>query len=152
MSNFYASNLRDIRVSEIMSRNVICVYENMNLKEIEKVFKDHKIMHIPVINEGMSIVGIISLSDFLLYKKWNNFYNEGLKNEIFIKKSIHDIMVKNPLTISPQDKTGKVADLLMTNNLKCLPVVDTERKVLGIVSSIELTALAYTDTYHKVLG
>ena len=45
-----------------------------------------------------------------------------------------DVMTKDPRTISRHDRVGRAAELLQTMDVRHLPVVDAERRPVGIVS------------------
>lgn len=51
---------------------------------------------------------------------------------------IKDIMTKQVITVSEDDTVEKCANLLVTNNLSGLPVIDEKGKVKGIVTEGDL--------------
>lgn len=52
----------------------------------------------------------------------------------FPEKSIQEIMNKEPIVISPEMNQRKVAEVISKYNLLAVPVVDVDRKVLGIIT------------------
>lgn len=57
---------RETRVSEIMTRNVVCVGPDANLTECMSIITEHRIRHLPVVEDG-HLVGIVSIGDLV---KW----------------------------------------------------------------------------------
>lgn len=54
---------RETAVSEIMTRNVLCVNEEYSLQECMAIMSDKKIRHLPVLDDNGRVVGIISIGD-----------------------------------------------------------------------------------------
>lgn len=146
MRNNYASILNNLKISEIMSRKVISVFENTGLDKIEKIFKEQEIHHIPVIDESLKLRGIISFADLLFFKKISDTASSDGS-----LKTAADIMTRNTLTVQPQDLVGKASEIFMDKNLKCLPVVDSDKNVLGIITTYDLIVLAYTDIFQNII-
>lgn len=53
-------------VREVMNSPLTVVTENMNLQECAVIMREKKIHHLPVVNAGGTIVGMISATDFLV--------------------------------------------------------------------------------------
>jgi CBS domain-containing protein len=75
---------------------------------------------------------------FLKVDKSLNFFssNELIDKEKFKKlktKKAKDLMTKNPITVSVNDDFMKVITLMYSYNFDYLPVVDENKKVIGIV-------------------
>lgn len=49
-----------------------------------------------------------------------------------------DVMVRNVITVGPDSTVGDVAELLLANRISGMPVVDSNGKVVGIVSEGDL--------------
>ena len=49
-----------------------------------------------------------------------------------------DIMTKNVVTVSPTDSVKKVIQVLIENKVSGVPVVDGQKKVLGVVTEYDL--------------
>jgi CBS domain-containing protein len=53
---------RETAVSEIMSRDVVTVAPDKNLEECMEVISEHRVRHLPVVEEDR-VLGIISIGD-----------------------------------------------------------------------------------------
>jgi CBS domain-containing protein len=49
-----------------------------------------------------------------------------------------DVMVRNPITVGPDDSVGKAINLLAEHDISALPVVDGAGEVVGILSEADL--------------
>ena len=54
---------RETRVDEIMTREVVCASPEQSLEEAMALMAAHHIRHLPVLEEGDRVVGIVSISD-----------------------------------------------------------------------------------------
>jgi len=62
--------------------------------------------------------------------------------------TISDMELKEPITASPKDPIKKAASLMKENNIRLLPITDSNKKVLGIVS-LEDIARHYVDSIGR---
>ena len=56
------------RVEEVMTRDVVCCRLHTDLEEARSVMKHRRIRHLPVLEEGDGVVGIISIGDLNAYQ------------------------------------------------------------------------------------
>jgi CBS-domain-containing membrane protein len=49
-----------------------------------------------------------------------------------------DVMVRDVITIGPEDTISRAVQLLVDHDIRALPVVDQDRKLLGILSEADL--------------
>ena len=52
-------------VSDIMTRDLITVAPDDRLARVKEIFQNHRIHHLPVVDEGDLLVGLISKTDFM---------------------------------------------------------------------------------------
>jgi CBS domain-containing membrane protein len=60
----------DIRLKNIMTREVVTVKSDQSLEEIWKLLRSHHIRGLPVIDEAKKLVGMLSIADFLKVADW----------------------------------------------------------------------------------
>lgn len=49
-----------------------------------------------------------------------------------------DVMVRDVVTVGPEDEVSKAVQLLVDHDISALPVVDSEKRVIGILSEADL--------------
>lgn len=59
-------NPSELKVREVMNSPLIVVPETMGLKECAQIMREKKIHHLPVVNAGGALVGMVSDTDFLI--------------------------------------------------------------------------------------
>lgn len=116
--------LYTLTVGEIMEKNVISINENMTIKETMDILKKYHITGCPVIDSNNTLVGIISMSD-ILDALYNNKSEDLVKNWMTVKT----------YTIHPEVNIVKALDLLSTKSIGRIPVIDYDRKVIGIITN-----------------
>ena len=127
-----------MKISSIMTEKVFTVDMDVTLQDICRIFEDKKFHHLLVVEEG-ELRGVISDRDVL--KALSPFLNtpvEQTRDLATLKKRSHQIMSREPITIT-KDATAKDAIRLMFQKIiSCLPVVSADGKIEGIVTRKDL--------------
>ena len=125
-------------VSAIMTRKVIVADPSSKFTDIQKLFLNYQVYHLPVVENDV-LIGIISLKDALKCYVDNvsklDKGDEANINEVFTVKSV---MTENPNTVSPETTIGEVVAILANANFRSLPVVDKDNKIVGVLSNKDL--------------
>ncbi|MFK7783103.1 CBS domain-containing protein [Psychroserpens sp.] len=127
-----------VPVSTIMTKNIIAVNRTDDLETAEKLFKQHKIRHIPVVS-GEVIIGMLSYTD-LLRISFADSVNENeteVDTVVYNMFTINQVMTKNVVTINSETTIKDVAEILTKNEFHALPVVDNG-ELVGIVTTTDL--------------
>jgi len=56
---------RDTLVGEIMTSKVITIHPDQTVQECMGLMNDHRIRHVPVVDEGEHVLGMVSIGDVL---------------------------------------------------------------------------------------
>ncbi|MCP4581327.1 MAG: PTS transporter subunit EIIA [candidate division Zixibacteria bacterium] len=66
------------------------------------------------------------------------------KTDIEVKKilTVGDVMTPDPVTVAPDKTLKDVANILFEKKVRCLPVVDSNNKLVGEITGIELLKFA----------
>jgi CBS domain-containing protein len=59
-------NPSKVKVRDLMSSPVISVHQSVTLKDCAQMMNDHRIHHLPVIDDNENVIGMISATDFLV--------------------------------------------------------------------------------------
>ena len=126
-----------VPVSQIMTTNVVTLTTKNNLNDAEKLFKEHKVRHLPVVS-GNKLIGILSYSD-LLKISFSELSDdeEKVDTTVFNMYTIEQVMAKNPVSVSPDSTIKEVTEILSNHSFHSLPV--TEDGVLkGVITTTDL--------------
>lgn len=127
----------NVPVSEIMSKNLVRLHLNDDLTKAERLFKHHKIRHIPVV-KGNKILGILSHTDLLRISFADAIDEEEVVDTtVYNMFSVEQVMVKKVTTIAPETTIKQAAEILTHNDFHALPVCEGDLLV-GIVTTTDL--------------
>lgn len=127
-------------VTKAMTRKVITVRPEDNLVDTRELMKTHKIHHIPVVEEGERLVGIISDRDVRSATPSSLYYESGSERERakLERFKVRDVMTKNVITLSLRDTIQDALLLLLKYDVGALPVVHSDRRLVGILAVRDL--------------
>ena len=130
--------LKDEPVSMIMSTDVKTVQIGQKLGEVRARLNDHSIHHVPVL-DGERIVGIVSALD-MMKLSFDAHDADGGSNTHPLDQHfrISDAMQSDVVCIDADEPIRRAAEILSHGFFHCLPVVERDRCLVGIVTSTDL--------------
>lgn len=108
-------------VATMMTRAVITTTPDTSVADVADMLHIHHITGMPVLDEHQRVVGVVSEMDVVT--------KHG--------KSVADIMTADPKTVEEEVPLAEVADMLMTQRIRRLPVV-RHGKLVGLISRTDL--------------
>ncbi len=130
-------------IHEIMSPHPIVIEPDMSVTRAQRLMKEEKIRHLPVVQEGKGLVGLITRdalnratpSELSSLTIWEiNYHLDRIK--------VRDVMVKRVLTATEDTTVEDAARIMIDHKIGCLPVM-RDGQLVGIVTDIDLlTALS----------
>lgn len=127
-------------VSKSMTRKVITVHPETTVIEARDLMKQHKIRHLPVVENDALLVGIITDRDVrsvlpaAFYREADTHMEVGDFSSILVR----DAMTANPHSVSPEDTIEDVLLQLQSMRVGAFPVVDGEGRLRGLISVRDL--------------
>jgi len=148
-------------VQEIMTKKVISLKPQDCIARAIEVIQTEELRHIPVTDEKEKLIGLISDRDILrnlpFSGKRSQTPSKRFREHLFAGDSwntnflmhLEKIMVRDVLNISPGCKIRKAVDILYQKKISCLPVINKDEKLEGIVTVTDLMR-AFLDAYEPV--
>ena len=131
--------MRDILLKEIMVTRVFTAFVGDPLSFVEKKFRDHGIRHMPVVDEKKRLVGMFTQRDLMRclapHKTEEGYVFDKEQLDRFILKHV---MSQDPVALRPDDKLEYLVDIMARNKFGCVPIVDADRVLVGIVTQIDV--------------
>ncbi len=124
-----------IKVSDIMVKDVAYVTVPGTREEIMELCKEKYISGVPVVKEG-KVVGIVTRQDLLRNP------NEA---------QIALLMTRDPLIISPEATVAEAARIILSHRIRRLPVVERE-KLVGIITVADIVRKIVERGYKEPIG
>ncbi|MHC4693977.1 MAG: CBS domain-containing protein [Planctomycetota bacterium] len=112
------------KAKDIMTKDVITVKTDTPIINVLKLIAEHNISGLPVVEDDMTLVGIVSEKDVL-----SLFYNKNSDDD----ETVDDYMTQPPLFFDEEESLMDVCDFLRKNVFRRVPIT-SEGKLVGIIS------------------
>jgi CBS domain-containing protein len=113
-----------LKAKDIMTKRVISVKTNTPIYDALKLIASYGISGLPVVEDDMTLVGIVSEKDVL-----SLFYSDEGDDEI----TVNDFMTQPPLYFDENESLLDVCDFLRKNVFRRVPIT-SKGKIVGIIS------------------
>ena len=114
-----------LKVKDVMTKDVISVKQDTPIYEAMELMRKKDITGMPVIEDDMTLVGVITEKDVLRL-----FYaDEDEKN-----KTVGFFMTRPAVSYRENENLRSVCDFMMINYFRRVPVVSKQGKLVGIIS------------------
>jgi CBS domain-containing protein len=112
-------------IEDIMTKDVITVNRETTIQEAIRIIVENNITGLPVVNNKMQLVGIISEKDVLTL-----LYNVGSRTG-----RVKEFMTPKVVCFDIEDSVVDVCDCLVNNNFRRVPIVSgPKKKLVGIIT------------------
>ena len=151
--------VKDCSARELMSTEVLSVYEGWSIKRLASFFLSHGITGAPVIASDHQLVGVVSVSDIFEFENASgevksealqSCYRNATGIDIASRAdlvewsknaeascTVHQIMAKRVITVEASSHITDIASVLVSNAIHRAFVVEDE-KIVGVISSTDL--------------
>ncbi len=117
-----------MKIKSLMIPDPIVVTENASIEEALDIMKINSIRHLPVVSQrGNVLKGFVTLADLRL----------GLMPAMVGDVSLSDVMIRNPITVGPDDDIEIAAQLIYKHKIGGIPVVGKD-KLVGIITESDI--------------
>ncbi len=120
------------KCKKVMTRNPVCCLPNDTVANAAQLMKRENIGSIPVIEnvETRRLVGIVTDRDLAL-----KVVAEGLDSK---STEVETVMTRTVVTCGADDDLQMALDAMSENQLRRIPIVDRDNKILGIISQADV--------------
>ena len=116
-----------MKIQSQMIKNPITIRPRASVSEAIELMKTNSIRHLPVVTKGKKLYGFLTLADL----------KQGLIPSMLSDISLDDLMIKSPITVSPDDDIEFAAQLIYKHKIGGMPVVKGGRLV-GIITATDM--------------
>ncbi len=116
-----------LKAKDIMTKNVISLTKDSPIVQAIELISNNNITGIPIVEDDMSLVGILSEKDVLslLYTPEDE------------DKTVNDFMTQPPVFFDENESLLDVCECLINNYFRRIPVV-SEGKLVGIITRSDI--------------
>jgi CBS domain-containing protein len=144
-----------MKVSEIMTEDVITAKKETSIKEAAGLLAKFRIHGVPVVDDDNKVIGIITESDFFTKDESNIFLptflefinNKTAKDIESISKNINsnskteDIMTRECFTIHPETSVEELIQHFKEKRFNSFPITNNQGVLVGIVTIMDVIKL-----------
>ncbi len=116
-----------MKISALMVPKPITITEKASISDAIDLMKVNSIRHLPVVSEGNRLKGFVTLADL----------KQGLIPSMVGDLTLLDLMIRDPITVDPDDDIEIAAQLIYKHKIGGMPVVKKGRLV-GIITESDL--------------
>ena len=116
-------------VADVMVAKVVTLSTHHGFDEAVRLMTDRHFRHCVVVDAHGNLVGVISDRDIL---------RSLARNPNSHAKSLDQIMTRNPITVKRNTSILDAVSKILSKRINCLPVVDDDGAICGIVTSTDL--------------
>lgn len=120
--------LSQILVSDIMYRNFYSVSRNETIENASTLMVKKKVNHLPVVSEDGKLEGIVTSWDI----------TKAVACKI---TELNEIITRDVKYVFSGDKIETASSIMEDYSISALPVIDSETRVIGMVTSESISAL-----------
>jgi acetoin utilization protein AcuB len=116
-----------MKIHSLMIHDPITVLEKAGIEEATALMKKNAIRHLPVVSKTGKLKGLVTLSDLRQY------LIPSMLGEI----AMTDVMIKEPITVDPDDDIETAAQLIYKHKISGIPVV-RKNNLVGILTETDI--------------
>jgi CBS domain-containing protein len=145
----FKEGLPDVKVSEVMRREVATVHPDSPLTQVVELLLDKDFTAVPVVDDQGKVVGMVSDDDLLTRGGMNVTISLKKAADLDYVRELHEslgnpshkvseVMTREVVTVTPDAILGRAARFMIEKQVKRLPVVDSEGKLVGILGRLDI--------------
>jgi len=144
----------ELKARNVMTADPVCIGPSGTIRELARLFEEHEISGVPVVNQEGKVVGVVSKTDLIrrcsegtgdippayLFEVLSEQGAEDETSEVIPEPlvCVEDFMTEDPLTVAPDLSVAAVARLMYDKRIHRVIVADEEKFPLGIITSMDL--------------
>lgn len=146
----------DIKAADIMTRDVVCLNEDLDLHECEQLLLERGISGAPVVDEQGHLKGVLSKTDIVGHHfasgeeegaDEKEYHMEGVRGARVYEYNApraKELMTPVPCVATEFMTLGELAALMVRREVHRV-IICRERRVVGIVSSLDILRAIATE-------
>lgn len=124
----------ELRAVDVMTHGPRTVGLDETLAQVRAVFEQGDVHHLVVV-DGQEVLGVLTRSDVLRALSPNlSTPSETDRDLATLAKRAHQVMTHHPVVATPDTPVQDLVDAFRDRPIGCIPIVDEERRLLGLVT------------------
>ena len=117
---------------EVMTKDPVCSLPNNTVKKVAQLMKRENIGSVPIVEDEQTrtLVGIVTDRDLAL--------KIVAKGRDANTTKVEKVMTRQVVTCRSEDDVQKVLDVMAKNQLRRIPIVDDDNRIVGIIAQADV--------------
>lgn len=144
----------ELKAKDLMSRDPVCVEPSTRIRELARVFEEHEISGVPVVDQEGRVIGVVTKTDLIrrcsegtdevppayLFEVLSDQGADEEASEVMPEPlvCVEDFMTEDPLMVGPEIAATTVARLMYERRFHRVIVTDEDRMPVGVITSMDL--------------
>ena len=128
------------KVGDVARKDVVTISPDRSIKEAASYMYSNDIGSVVVVSPEGVVIGIFTERDL------SRVVSQGVPYDT----PVGNVMTRSPVTIKASEPLSKAVELMNEKNIRHLPVVDESGRLVGIITTRDVTAL--TEKYLLSTG
>ena len=128
-----------MNAAEIMTTDPVTIPVTASVADAVDVLSSMHVRHLPVVDGSGALVGVLSDRD--LGRLMTTFIDDAEVEHMETPPSeqrVADLMSPDPVAVTEDADVSEIADILVSERIGAVPVVDDADRVVGIVSYVDI--------------
>ena len=127
---------------DLMTRDIVSLDENEHLDHLDDAMRLLRFRHMPV-TDGGKLIGLVSERDLARVLGSSLLPHKGRQDRFLAEHfRVADIMTTDVETVAPDAALVDVAAKMVTRKLGCVPVVDADGTLVGIITEADFVRMS----------
>ncbi len=127
-----------MKVSRYMTAKVITARPEDGVRETFFRMRQHRVRHLPVVDEAGKLVGFISDRDLRRPDWVDQDVDISHAYQLDDNLQVQDLMSTNLVVAHTYESVAKVVEIFLDRRYGALPVLNKDEELVGILSAIDL--------------
>ena len=145
----------ELKARDLMTTEPVCVSPSTRIRELARMFEEHEISGVPVVDQEGRVIGIVSKTDLIrrcaegtdelppaylfevLSEQEDDDTSEVIPEPLVC---VEDFMTEDPVMVGPDHSAASIARLMAEKRIHRVIVVDEDRFPVGIITSMDMLA------------
>ncbi len=130
-----------LEAKTVMTKRVICIRKDTPIVEAIKLMADNNVTGIPVVEDNMNLIGILSEQDVL--RLFHTFDDEK-------DRTVSDFMTQPAIHFEENERLLDICYCLRDNSIRRVPVT-SDGKVVGVISRSDIIRCILQQAEHSAV-
>ncbi len=123
--------MHNLKAADVMTPDLTVLSPSQKLQRAWEEMRAGRFRHIPVVDRQRRVLGVVTHRDLLA--------SQGNLN-----RRIDEVMQSDIKAVGTETAAHEAAYLLLRHVIGCVPVVDAEERLVGIITESDFVRIAYT--------